>query len=438
MTRLWDLLLPLTFALVLVLVPHGPARANNPFMFGVNADNWKGEIDKPGFTKALKDMGVEFIVWHLSPEEEEGPGLMKLVNFCRQNNFAYLFNTELVNYVPEVPYFSNVDGSYRWDIKPNTMKLLKDDPLFIGQVYDEPMLMQSLNGVMVNGRRISPYFVNTSAMSPQQAFDSVAAKISEISDYHRGYSKKAIFEMVLPDYAHAAARGGALLAPKLLKETSNDLMFSMYAGAARQYQQAELWACLDLWFLDRFPDKGQGGPGFHTPEQLYESLCYAYTQGFDMVYVEHLKGLMDLDNGLLTQYGHQVQAFQASRKVLPQHSWKTFEPELVVKRFPDGYWGQQFSTFLPNHPYGSQQNSPTLQQAADRWLQLLHTESKGVLPPDANNWNAMMHPFFKNTPYITLSGLPPMLVLDHTYEGTLSTSSSRFINLTLPELPQVP
>ena len=419
-------------AVVLLLVACACPGVAGAFSFGVNADNWKGELGRPGFAQAIKDLGVEFIVWHVSPEEVESDRIMEIVDFCRANKLAYLFNTELTNYVPGVPYFTNADGTYRWDLKPTTMERFKDDPLFLGQVYDEPMLMQSLNGVVVNGRRIPPYFVDTATMTPQQAFDAVAARIAEISTYHASYGKVAVFEMVLPDYAHAAARGGAILAPKLLKETCNDLMFSMYAGAARQYQQAELWACPDLWFLDRIPEKGKGGPGYHTPQHLYESLCYAYTQGFDRVYVEHLKGLVDLDTGLLTEYGRKVQAFHADRTDLPRRSWKEFEPQLVVKRFPDGYWGQQFSTFLPNYPYGSRQTTPALRQAADQWLLLLHTESKKVLPPNANNWNALRHPFFKNTPYFPLAGLPPMLVVDHTGGEASSIPAPRVVDLTAP------
>ncbi len=417
-------------AAVLFLVASACPGLAGPFSFGVNADNWKGEIRRPGFTQIIKEMGVQFVVWHVSPEEVETERIMEIVDFCRANNLSYLFNTELVNYVPGVPYFTNPDGTYRWDLKPSTMERFKDDPLFLGQVYDEAMLMQSLNGEVVNGRRIPPYFVDTSTMTPQRAFDAVTAKIADITAEKAGYGKLTVFEMVLPDYAHAAARGGALLAPKLLKETPNDLMFAVYAGAARQYGQQELWACVDLWFLDRFPEKGRAGPGFHTPQELYDALCYAYEMGFDRAYVEHLKGLADLDTGQLTEYGRQVVAFQAAKKDLPRGSWREFTPTLVVKRFPDGSWGQKYSTFLPDHPYGVRETTPALREAAARWLALLSAESNGKLPPDANNWNALTHPYFQKTAYFLKAGLPPMLVVDQTFTDTAAFPGARFVDLT--------
>ena len=100
------------------------------FSFGINADNWQGELRRPGFAKTLESLGVEFVVWHLSPEEEDDPArLQELVEFFHANSLEYLFNTELVNYVPDVPHFANSDGTYRWDLKPATLRKLKDDPL---------------------------------------------------------------------------------------------------------------------------------------------------------------------------------------------------------------------------------------------------------------------------------------------------------------------
>ncbi len=406
----------LCFVLLLPACAHAAQEQAPPFHFGVNGDNWKGEIRRPGYAAALKALGVDFVVWHVSPEEMEQPGrLDELVRFFRSNGLRYLFNTELVNYVPGVPFFRNPDGTYRWDIKPAIMERLRDDPLFMGQVYDEPMLMQSLNGATVNGRTVPPYFVDSRGMSPLAAYEAVVGKIRELSAYQAGYGKLAVFEMVFPDYAHAAARGGAILAPKFLKETSNDLMYFVYAGAARQYRQELLFACVDLWFLDKFPENGTWSPGHHTPRELREALEYAYRMGVDYAYVEHVKALANTETGELTEYGRAVRDFNAGKAGLARVSWRDWTPELVVRRFPDGYWGQEYSTFIPDHPYGSWQPKPAwMRNAAGQWLRLLSRLSAGALPVDANNWNALKSPAFAGRPYKGMVGLPPMLVLDHT------------------------
>lgn len=408
----------------------GVSMARGP-KFGVNADNWNNQIANPGFEKGLLDMGVEFVVWHLSPEEAvDNNRLMVIVNFCRKNNFQYLFNTELVNYVPDVPYFKNTDGTYRWDLKKALLDKLKADPLFIGAVYDEPMLMQSMNGVEINGKKVLPYFAETRNLPLGRAHDKVVEKIQNLAAYYAGYNKKMIFEMVFPDYAHPAARGGAVLAPKLLKENYNDLMFSMYSGAARQYNTPELWACVDLWFLDQFPDNGKQSPLRHTPEDLYEGLSFAYKNGFDYFYIEHVKGLMNKTDFSLTDYGKKVVEFQYKKNKLTIIRWDRFKPEVVVKRFADGYWGQAYSEFIADHPYGSWVSKGRLNDSASPWLSLLHQLSNGKIPQEANNWNAVLHPYFGKKQYDARANLPAMLVFDHTYSPSSSFEEIQFHDLT--------
>ncbi|MEW6263013.1 MAG: hypothetical protein AB1641_08030 [Thermodesulfobacteriota bacterium] len=426
-------LLPSIAGLFLLLVPSLAMLSPEPvwgFRFGVNADNWDRQIKKPAFVEALRRMKVEFIVWHLSPEEEVSPErLMEIVNFCRQNNWGYLFNTELVNYVPKVPHFQQPDGTYRWDLKPPTMKQLENDPLFLGVVYDEPELMQSMLGVKLKDNAVPPYFADTRKLDPRDAYEEVVKKTKELVNYYGRSKKRLVFEMVFPDYAHGPARGGAILAPKLLKENFNDLMYYVYAGAARQYSLPELWACVDLWFLDKFPEAGRTKPGGHTPEELYQALLFAFERGFDYVYVEHMKGLADQSFNL-TAYGRKVVEFQNTRTTPRSLSWRTFVPQQVIKRFPDGYWGQKYSSFIPNHPYGAWIKDETPSAEALSWLKLLNRLSQGKIPGEANNWNAVNHDYFRRTPYIAEANLPPLLVLDHLFTLPGSFAQAQTIDLT--------
>ncbi len=406
------------------------------FRFGINADNWDRQITKPAFGDALKQMGCEFIVWHLSPEEEVSDArLMEIVDFCRKNNYQYLFNTELVNYVPGYFYFQQPDGTYRYDLKPETLKKLQADPLFLGVVYDEPELMQSLCGVKIKGNVTKPYFADTQNRPVIEAHDMVVKKMAELVKYYEGYGKKLVFEMVFPDYAHPAAQAGVTLAPKLLKETYNDLMYYMYAGASIQYGRPELWACVDVWFKDKFPDEGNAGKGGHSPDELYDALCFAVERGFDYAYVEHAKALMD-KSFRLTAYGDKVIAFQKTRQTLKQQSWKQISPAYIVRRFPDGYWGQEFSPFIPDHPYGSWLKTDAQRAAAKAWLQELNSLSKGKIPADADTWNALSHPVYGKTGYAALAGLPPMLIVDHMFSPPGPYPNATFVDLVPKELSE--
>ena len=139
---------------------------------------------------------------------------------------------------------------------------------------------------------------------------------------------------------------------------------------------------------------------------------YSYTAGFDYVYVEQLKGLVD-GSFQLTDYGRAVVEFQKARGGLDRSDWRTIEPRRTIRLFPDGYWGQEYSPFIPDHPYGSHRPHPEIHKASLEWLRLLSTMSEGRIPPEANNWNASKHPLFSSQPYRALAELPPFDLLDH-------------------------
>jgi hypothetical protein len=399
-----------------VAPPAAGAAPPRPMKVGIDVDNWSGQTQSATFEQSLVAMKVDFLSWHIQPGEETPEHLNDIVNFCHKHNWGYLFNTEVGNYALDTATFKHSDGTYRYDVADSTLQLLKDDPLFLGVIYDEIDLMQGLNGSTgTNGKALPPYLVETKSMSPGAAFDAVTAKVKEMQQRYQSYGKRLIFEMTFPDYPFAFARGGALLAPKLLKETYNDLMYSVYRGAALEYNSSELWGCADLWFLDRFPTAGQGGPGYHTPAELSDALRFANAAGYDYVYIEMSKGLMDT-NWNLTDYGRAVIAFQQIRATLPRGDWRTAPVQYYVKRFPDGYWGEAYSTFIPDHPYGSWLPNP-YRDADKKWFALLQSLSHGTIPSDANNWNALNSPFFKNRPYSSMGGLPLMVVYDHY--GTL-------------------
>lgn len=405
-----------TLLVISIAVATAPLQAHGAppprMQLGVDADNWSGQIADPAFESSLREMKIDFISWHIAPEEEADPERLKaVVTFCRRNHWHYLFNTEIANYRREENRFRHQDGTYRYDLAETTLESLKDDPLFVGMVYDEADVMQSLLGMNDDkSKLIQPYLADTRNLTASEAFLAVADRVAELTRRYAAYKKSIVFEMTFPDYPFAFARGGGLLAPKLLKENYNDLMYDVYRGAALEYRSSALWACVDLWFLDKFPFAGKYGPSDHTPEQLLETLEFAYSAGFDSVYIEQVKGLMD-ESYHLTEYGRKVIEFQRWREAHEQGNWRTAPIQYYVRRFPDGYWGQSYSTFIPDHPYGSWKTNPYRSEDA-AWFGLLHQLSGGTVPTDADTWNAQRSSDFMGRPYQTMAGLPPMVIFD--------------------------
>jgi hypothetical protein len=388
-----------------------PSRRQT-MQLGVDADDWNDQIKNPAFENSLRKMQIDFISWHIQPEEEANPERMREIeDFCRRNHWHYLFNTEIGNYRRNEPRFRHPDGTYRYDLAEQTLQQSKNDPYFIGVVYDEGDLIQALLGTPDGkGESVQPYLADTRKLTPEQAYFAVSGAAAKLEASYKTYGKSVIFEMTFPDYPFAFARAGALLAPKLLKENFNDLMFAVYRGAALEYNSGELWACIDLWFLDRFPTAGKYGPGYHAPAELLSALQFAYFAGFDSVYIEQVKALVD-DRFELTEYGKKVVEFQSWRKAQAMGNWRTGKIDYVIKRFPDGYWGQSFSTFIPDHPYGSWKANPYHSLDA-RWFKTLNELSHHVIPTDADTWNAQLEPFFSKHSYQATAGLPPTIVID--------------------------
>ena len=169
-----------------------------------------------------------------------------------------------------------------------------------------------------------------------------------------------------------------------------------------------------------------GSPGFHPG-------------------LEQVKALMDGNYGL-TEYGKKVVAFQNWRATQNRGNWRTAPVTYYVKRFPDGYWGQSYSTFIPDHPYGSWVANP-YHHLDDCWFKTLEELSHGTIPREGDTWNATLSPYFKGHSYQTMAGIPPMVVFDqfgavpeHTkatfIDLSSETKSGRSAAISLSTLPR--
>ena len=133
-------------------------------------------------------------------------------------------------------------------------------------------------------------------------------------------------------------------------------------------------------------------------------------------------------NYRLTPYGQKVIDFRQWRATHKQGDWRTAPIDYYVKRFPDGYWGQDYSTFIPDHPYGSWLPNP-YRHLDQQWFQTLAQLSHGTIPADADTWNATRNSYFSKRAYQDMAGLPSMVVLDQL--GTIpANTKAKVIDLT--------
>ena len=134
---------------------------------GVDADNWSGQTQSSAFETCLRLMKIDFISWHIQPEEEASPErLQAIVNSAGKIIGIICSIRKWLITGGETPRFKHRDGTYRYDLAQQTLAELKDDPLFLGVVYDETDLMQALLGMPdQTGKTIEPYLADTRNLS---------------------------------------------------------------------------------------------------------------------------------------------------------------------------------------------------------------------------------------------------------------------------------
>ncbi len=299
---------------------------------------------QPAVWWALRDMGAELLVVHLMPSELHTDILQTLLEFCRATQCRFAINNEAANWMPEAndPTGANTfdapNGCHRWDLDARTLQRCAETGLFEGVVYDESEHMQmsrnAYSGLPDRERR-KPHMVETTGMTLEQAYDAYLAAVRRVVAYNRAHGSQLIVESVFPSLWHPLARAGAVLCPKLLKESVYPVVLAECLGAARQYQ-APLWFSPDLWWLGDF--------GGHSARELTHALRLAWHAGVETVYVEFLTMLMWRDGAFyrfnapgraLLEHIHRWLPRQRSR---PDR--KRFRPEVALVHFPAGDWGQ--------------------------------------------------------------------------------------------------
>lgn len=458
----WQLLFILSvWSLLACAASAAPVR---PPLLGVD-NAGSGKTNNPGdpnLARALKELGVTFVVYHLNPVTDDGAKNAEMTrqritatdSAMRAAGLRYTLNNETSNFVktveldPGVNEFAHSDGSHRWDLRPEWLPEATPvvlghpgpETAFIGITYDECEHMQLTCNQFAcypdKNPLDAPFLVDTTGKDPEAAYNRLVQKCKWLRTRH--YRGRAVLstEQVWPDMFHIFARAGWTITPKILKENLSSVVMSISLGAALQYEDTGLqwWVSPDLWCKGNYPG--------HSPEALMSALLMGYWLGADALYVENLDFRVygsphpasDGKSSLIswredgsyevTPYGEIVKDFYT--RYVPEHplkhSWRDYRPRVVIIRLPDGDWGQSGTMFrdrlLGNADHPSDEIS-------SEWLQVWPILTHGVARPGAisiNNENV-----YPGYPWPFFVPIDSVAVFDHLVSGPVLDSVECFI-----------
>jgi hypothetical protein len=347
--------------------------------------------DSPALLLGIRDLGVNFLQVHVNPRQLDNGEFDELLRFCRATGLRFAVNNESSNYGAngEGGRFDAPAGCHRWDLAPEALRKAAATGLFEGVVYDEGEHMQLCRNFyarLPDKNHRKPYLVETTGMSLTQAYDAFLAAARTVREYNGqhgtapGSHGRMLVESVFPALWHPLARAGVTLCPKLLKEDIHPVVLALALGAAKQYG-AELWFTPDLWYLGQFPG--------HPVEEYAAALRLAHAAGVDNLYSEYIYAFCRMQGAVydLTAYAEAMREFMLRWR--PAHArgytYRDYEPEVALIRFPDGDWGQA-SCYYWNTLYGAEnlQSTPETRE----WFQVWHLLTAGATHPEAVNANS--------------------------------------------------
>ncbi|NLY00635.1 MAG: hypothetical protein GXY83_31445 [Rhodopirellula sp.] len=348
--------------------------------------------DSPALLLAIRDLGVNFLQVHISPRQLDDGEFDELLGFCRATGLRFALNNESSNWSADGGNgrFDAAGGCHRWDLDPAALGKAAATGLFEGVVYDEGEHMQLCRNYyakLPEKEHRRPYLVETTGMNLEEAYDAFLAAARTVRRHNgthgsaTGSHGRMLVESVFPALWHPLARAEVTLCPKLLKESIHPVVLALALGAVKQYE-TELWLTPDLWY------RGRGFPG-HTVEDYAAALRLAHNVGVDNIYSEYIHAFCRIQGPVydLTPYAAALREFMTEwRPTHPRdYTYRDYEPEVAIIRFPDSDWGQA-SSYYWNMLYGAEnlQSTPETRQ----WLQVWHLLTGGRTHADAVNANS--------------------------------------------------
>ncbi|MHB1462392.1 MAG: hypothetical protein ACYC1M_13990 [Armatimonadota bacterium] len=367
------------------LLPRLKPYTHRKQMLGVNDSSWS--VQHPGSLWSLREMDINLLVAHIGPQETENNIIDDLCAYCKATGTHFTFNVESPNFAP-VSYSTNgknsfdaAGGCHRWDVDEETLRKAAATGLFEGVTYDESEHMQlSRNAYsQLPEPNRKPFFVETTGLSLSEAYAKFKQAVRQLVKRNGQYGAKMLAESVFPALWSPMAESGMVLSPKLLKEDVHPVVFAEAIGAANQHNAA-LWFSPDLWYYSEMPG--------HSAREMQLAMQACHLAGVDSCYVEFATKMYSLNGNSYRLTHHGLAMQEHITKWIPTHkrnySYRDYQPEVAIVRFPDSDWGQA-SCYYWDYLYGAMNlhSSPQTREHMQIWSIL----TDGVLNGRAVNFN---------------------------------------------------
>lgn len=235
---------------------------------------------KERIVQALKELGVDFYLQHVMPEEEE---MLAFVRDMEKSGLGYLLGNE----------FGNINGPYtagtnRYDVPVSVAERAAQRDNFMGLLYDETEHLQ-LHPDQYRKDGMYRQWLSEVKKTREECEDAFVSNVKELL---ARYPAEGYAECVFPALMHLLARGGMNLCPKALKEEYQSIQFAIAMGACRQYGR-KMGICVDLWGFDvgGWFTRLWGFPA-HGVNEFYNALLFSYHLAPEFLFVENCDALL--------------------------------------------------------------------------------------------------------------------------------------------------
>ena len=320
---------------------------------GVDMPVQDGAPSKEQFFALLDYYGVDFLMQHVMPGEEEHIAFIK--EMLRHQELGFMMANEFSNINLDF-----VPGTNRGDFSETVAQFARTHPKFLGFLFDETEHLQLHPNV---------YRRDPNATTRWQWADPTGKTLDEIEDSvtfavaqdRRRLGSPIYSEHVFPVMYHAFARGGMNPMPKVLKEEYQSVQLASALGAAIQYQ-TDFGVCVDMWGPDAGPwfSRKWGFPG-HSPKEIESGLRLAWHYAPSKMFLENIDPLArftEKEGFTQTLFGdifHQFVHDYVPNHPLPYRFDQAFA-DIAFVRADDALFRKE-GTFNGDGMYGSEELS---------------------------------------------------------------------------------